>query len=146
MTVKVKVTQSCLTLCNHMNYTVHGILQARILEWVAIPFSKGSSQPRVQTQVSCISGRFFTVWTTREPIGLSGTCSQQHPSWNNCLKRLCRLCCFLFVHIFPLDSKYHETEVHVSSYSLLHLQPLGTVPDLWYILKTIKLLVPSHIK
>ena len=44
--VKVEVTQSCLTLCNPMDYTVHGILQARILEWVAIPFSRGSSQPR----------------------------------------------------------------------------------------------------
>ena len=44
--VKVKVTQSCLTLCDPMNYTVHGILQARILEWVAFPFSRGSSQPR----------------------------------------------------------------------------------------------------
>ena len=44
--VKVKVTQSCLTLCNPMDYTVHGILQARILEWVAFPFSRGSSQPR----------------------------------------------------------------------------------------------------
>ena len=41
----VKVTQSCLTLCNPMDYTVHGILQARILEWVAFPFGKGSSQP-----------------------------------------------------------------------------------------------------
>ena len=45
---------------------VHGILQARILEWVAFPFSRGSSQPRDQTQVSCIVGRFFTVWATRE--------------------------------------------------------------------------------
>ena len=43
---KVKVTQSCLTLCDPMNYTVHGILQARILEWVAFPFSRGSPQPR----------------------------------------------------------------------------------------------------
>ena len=56
MTVKVKVAQSCLTLCNHMDYTVHGILQARILEWVAVPFSRGSSQPSVQTQDSCIAG------------------------------------------------------------------------------------------
>ena len=45
---------------------MHGILQARILEWVAIPFSRGSSQPRDSTWVSCISGRFFTVWATRE--------------------------------------------------------------------------------
>ena len=44
--MKVKATQSCLTLCNPMDYTVHGILQPRILEWVAIPFSRGSSQPR----------------------------------------------------------------------------------------------------
>ena len=55
--MKVKVAQSCLTLCDLMNYTVHGILQARILEWVAFPFSRGSSQPRNQTQVSCIAGR-----------------------------------------------------------------------------------------
>ena len=44
--VKVKVAQSCLTLCNPVDYTVHGILQARIREWVAFPFSRGSSQPR----------------------------------------------------------------------------------------------------
>jgi len=43
-----------------MDYTVHGILQARILEWVAVPFSRGSSQPRDQTQVSHIAGGFFT--------------------------------------------------------------------------------------
>ena len=44
----------------------HGILQARILEWVAFPFSRGSSQPRDQTQVSYIAGRFFTNWALRE--------------------------------------------------------------------------------
>ena len=58
--VKVKVAQSCPTLCDPMDYTVHGILQARILEWVAFPFSRGSSQPRDRTQVSCIAGGFFT--------------------------------------------------------------------------------------
>ena len=58
--VKVKVTQSCPTLCDPMDYTVHGSLQARILEWVAVPFSRGSSQPRDQTQVSHIAGGFFT--------------------------------------------------------------------------------------
>ena len=62
--VKVKVAQSCLTLCDPMDYTVHGILQARILEWVAFPFSRGSSQPRDQTrdqtQVSHIAGKFLT--------------------------------------------------------------------------------------
>ena len=49
-----------------MGYTVHGILQARILEWVAFPFSRGSFQRRDQTQVSYIAGRFFTSWATRE--------------------------------------------------------------------------------
>ena len=57
--VKVKATQSCPTICNPMDYTVRGILQATILEW-AIPFSRGSSQPRDQTHVSHIAGRFFT--------------------------------------------------------------------------------------
>ena len=57
---EVKVTQSCPTLCDPMDYTVHGILQARTLEWVAFPFSKGSAQPRDQTQVSHIVGGFFT--------------------------------------------------------------------------------------
>ena len=56
----VKVSQSCPTLWDPRDYTVHGILQARILEWVAFPFSSGSSQPRNQTGVSCIAGRFFT--------------------------------------------------------------------------------------
>ena len=64
--VKVKATQSCPTLCDPMDYTVHGILQTRILEWVAFPFSRGSSQPRNQTAVSCIAGKFFTNWAIRE--------------------------------------------------------------------------------
>ena len=57
--LKVKVTQSYLTLCNAMDYTVHGIPQARILEWVTLPFSRGSSQLRDRTQVSCIVGGLF---------------------------------------------------------------------------------------
>ena len=66
----VLVTQSCPTLCDPMDYSppgsfVHGILQARILEWVAILFSRGSSQPRDWTWVSCIWGRCFTIWATR---------------------------------------------------------------------------------
>ena len=63
--VKVKVAQSCPTLCNPTDYTVHAILQARILEWVVFPFSTGSSQPRDQTQVSWIAGGFFTSWARR---------------------------------------------------------------------------------
>ena len=63
---EVKATQLCLTLCNPIDYRVHGILQARILEWLAFPFSRGPSQPRDWTQVSCIAGEFFTSWATRE--------------------------------------------------------------------------------
>ena len=63
---EVKVTQSCLTLWDPMDYTVHGILQAGILEWVAFPFSRVSSQPRNQTRVSCIAGGFYTNWAIRE--------------------------------------------------------------------------------
>ena len=62
----VKAAQSCPTLCDPMDYTVHGILQVRILEWLAFPFSRGSSQPRDRTQASCIAGRFFTSWATTE--------------------------------------------------------------------------------
>ena len=58
--VQVKVAQSCPTLCNPMDYTVYGILQAKILQWVTFPFSRGSTQPRDRTQVSHIEGGFFT--------------------------------------------------------------------------------------
>ena len=57
--VIVKAARSCLTLCDPIDYTVRGILQARILEWVAFPFSRGSSQPRDRTQVSHTAGGFF---------------------------------------------------------------------------------------
>ena len=65
------VAQSCPALCYPMGcslpgFSVHRILQARILEWAAISLSRGSSQPRDQTQVSCIEGRFFTIWATME--------------------------------------------------------------------------------
>ena len=64
--VKVEVAQPCLTLRDPMNYTIHGILQARILERVDFSFSRGSSQPRDWTQVSHIADGFFSSWVTRE--------------------------------------------------------------------------------
>ena len=68
--MKVKV-KSCPTLCDPVDYnlsgsSVHGIFQARVLQWIAISFSRGSSQPRNQSRVSCIAGRCFTIWATRE--------------------------------------------------------------------------------
>ena len=66
-----EVAQSCLTLCDPMDCSlsgssVHGIFQARVLEWIAISFSRESSWPRDRTWVSHIAGRHFTVWATRE--------------------------------------------------------------------------------
>ena len=66
-----KVTQSCLSLWNPMDCnlpvsSVHGILQARVLEWIAMPFSRALFQPRDWTLVSCITSRFFTIWAPRE--------------------------------------------------------------------------------
>ena len=66
-----EVAQSCLILCNPMDYSlpcssIHGIFQARVMEWVAISFFRGYSQPGDRTQVSCITGRHFTIWATRE--------------------------------------------------------------------------------
>ena len=71
--LKCEVAQSCSTLCDPMDCSpsgssVHGILQARILEWVAISFSRGSSQPRDRIQVSRIAGRRFILWATREAL------------------------------------------------------------------------------
>ena len=70
----VLLAQSCPILCNPsdcslLGSSVHGILQERILEWVAISFSRGSSQPRDRTQLSPIASRFFTIWAPREAPG-----------------------------------------------------------------------------
>ena len=53
-------SHSVMSVCDPMDYTLHGILQVKILEWIAFPFSRGSSQPNDQTQVSHIAGGFFT--------------------------------------------------------------------------------------
>ena len=93
----MKVAQSCPALCNPTDCTVYGILQARILEWVAFPVSRGSSWPRNQTRVSCIAGRFFTSWTTREAqfLTISGCCTALSQTG------------MLYKHIFSLDSMNH---------------------------------------
>ena len=73
-----EVAQSCLTRsnpvdCSLPSSSVHGIFQAKVLEWVAISFSRGSSPSRDQTRVSCIVDRRFNVWATREvPVGVGG--------------------------------------------------------------------------
>ena len=72
--VKVKVLQLYSTLGNPMDYTVHGILQVKILEWVTVPFSKGSSQPRDQTQVSHTAGDSLSAVPQGKPWWLTTNC------------------------------------------------------------------------
>ena len=101
-----EVAQSCPTLCNPMDcslpgFSIHGILQARILEWVTISFSRGSSWPRDQTQVSRIAGRRFNLWATKEAPKASfdylkmGIKSTLHFKWNK------QDCHFLMTHKAP---------------------------------------------
>jgi len=83
MKVKVLVAQSRPTLCDPKDCSspgssAHGILQARILEWVAMPASRRSSRPRDQSQIFCNAGRFFTVWATNDLLGRS---MQWENSW-----------------------------------------------------------------
>ena len=85
--MKILAAKLCRTLfdpmdCSPPGSSVHGILQARILNWVAIPFSRGSSWSRDQTHVSCIAGRFFTIWANREAHHDS---SSPQICWKKCL-------------------------------------------------------------
>ena len=105
------ITKSWLTLCDPMDCSmpgssVHGISQARILEWVAISFCRGSSWPKDGTQVSCIAGRLFTVWTTREILFLPLT------------KFLPSIASLIFIfRIFIIDNKgiYHFMNIFILS-------------------------------
>ena len=91
-----EVAQSCLTLCNPIDcslpgFSVHGIFEARILEWVAISFSRGCSWPKDRTQVSYIIGRCFTVWATVMVVSVfdGSICIW---TFGTCLKGLTLLC------------------------------------------------------
>ena len=111
-TVCVLVTQACQTLCDPMDCTqpgssVHGLLQARILEWVAISFSRGSSQPRDGTGVSCIAGRSFYVFVT---LGV-----EWYPSpltWLQILRRIIGITfsLLLFIWIITAFAEFSECE------------------------------------
>ena len=100
-TLCVLVAQSCPTLaipmdCSPSGSSVHGVFQARILEWVSMPFSRLSSHPRDRTWVSCIIGRFFTIWATREALYiLKGSVTLWHPVAGVALNQNTSLCEFL---------------------------------------------------
>ena len=102
--VKASVTQSHPTLFNSLDYSpgsIHGILQARILEMVAIPFSRGSSQPRDWTKVSHTAGRFFIVWATREDMNEKLKKETIPIIWN-----LCNL--WTWSEMYFKESPYHK--------------------------------------
>ena len=86
-----EVAQSCLTLCHPMDWSLpgsftHGIFRTRVLEWVAISFSRGSAPPRDRAQVSCIAGRLFTVWATKcKKEKKHKTCPTTGPTMLRCL-------------------------------------------------------------
>ena len=128
----------CLTLCNPMDCSlpgssIHGILQARILEWVAIPSSRGSSQLRDWTQVSHTAGRFFTVWVTREACSFLDPL-QLSVSW---------LWPFISANPSPPGwPVFHFKPFQISSSSLpLSFQPLWNLclcPPLWAVAGSVK--------
>ena len=72
MDMKVKVSQSCLTLCDPMDYTVNGILQARILEWVAVPFSRRSSQLRDRPRSPALQAETWVPSLDQEDLLMGG--------------------------------------------------------------------------
>ena len=133
--VKVLVSQSCLTLCDPMDCSlpsssVHELFQARILEWVAIPFSRGSSQPRDWTLISHLAGRFFTICATRKALTWDGfqclqngskilPCMSLEGEPGSCLAALLFLTVFLFsLYALPsLVSNYLNLSVGIQGRS-----------------------------
>ena len=145
----MSVTQSCLTLCDPIDCSppgssVHGILQARILEWVASPFSRGSPWPRDEAQVSYITGRFFTFWATRGALYIYttywetvGSCpgEQPHlwtsfslcqPDWRQ--KSQCPQSLHLSMCPLRKASKHRNINQH-TSLSIFPLEAANTFPQ-----------------
>ena len=118
------LAQLCPTLCDPVDCSppgssVRGILQARILEWVAISFSRGSSPPRDQTQLSCTAGRFFIIWATREVLPSASSVA---------ILGLSELGFYNFVLLKPtVPSSLHQT--HAFS-RFLTLFPLAKISEL----------------
>ena len=105
-------------------HTVHGILQARILEWVTFPFSRGSSHPMNRTQVSHIAGRLFTSWATREAQKLSvqfSSVTQSCPTLCNPMD--CSMPGFPVHHQLP---ELAQTHVHLVGDAIQQPHPLSS--------------------
>ena len=136
---KVWVSQSCPTLCDTVDCSPsssssHRILQARICEWVAIYFSRGSAQPRDQIWVSCIAGRFFTIWATRiginvviifKKVPIGGCCSVTQSYLTLCDPMNCSMPGFPVLHHLP---EYAQIHVHWVRGTIQPYHPLSSPP------------------
>ena len=125
-TVLCLVSQSCLTLCDPMDCSPPGslsmgILLARILEWVAMASSRGSCQPRDQTQVSHIVSRFFTVWATREALSSVSSIAQLRLTLRYPMD--CNMLGFTVHHQLP---DFAKTHVHPDSDAIQPSHPLSS--------------------
>ena len=108
-----EVARSCPTLCDPVDGSlpgsaVHGIFQARILEWAAISFSRGSSQPRDRTRGSCIADRCFTVWATRE----ASKTPVQFLGWEDSLRKGMAIHSSILAWRHPMDRGAWQAAVH----------------------------------
>ena len=103
--MKLKVAQLCLTFCNPMDYTVHGILQARILDWVAFPFSRESSQTRDRNQISCIADLFQMDIDCVHPIDKS-ILRREKSGWDE----------HAVVHTIPLTVMCFQHSEHLQTF------------------------------
>ena len=111
----VLVTQSCPVFCGPMDCSppgssVHGMLQGRILEWAAIPFSRGSSQPRHQIHLSCIAGRFLTIWAIREASNYPNSLLES-PVHNSSSPLIFFLVIYSYIYLFTHFTDYKSASI-----------------------------------
>ena len=131
----MKVAQWCPTLCDPIYYTARGILQARILEWVAFPLSRGFSLTRDRAQVSHNAGRFFTSWATRKALSsltleLIWVCHIM--LMHSFQSQFCHSRVFFFLDLYWFYKSQHKsTFSQVSSYPSPPSPPIPScLPDL----------------
>ena len=122
-----EVTQSCPTLCDPVdcslrNSSVHGILQARMLEWVAISFSRGSSRPRDRARVSRIGGRRFNLWATREAyIVYLKVVKRTDPKSSHHKKKIVSIWWWMLTRLTVAITLQY---MHISKHYIVYLKPI----------------------
>ena len=122
------------TDCSLPGSSVHGILQARILEWVAMPFSRGSSPPRDQTWVSCIAGRFFTVWATKEALNKNIRTNNWHKQNSSRDDVILSWSKSSFGSFFEMSWKNPNEvfyQVSITGRASLMVQTVKNLPEIW---------------